>query len=206
MKALHRKDLFGWSSFDLSRNLDFNALLWVRGEGNANVAIDPLPLTAHDEAHLRSLGGVGWVLVSNADHTRAATSFARDFGAKIVGPAGDKEFKEFEGMDVMQWAEAGEELGCGIRCVAMRGSKTPGELAFVLPPGDSVWVGDLVRCHRAGWLQLLPDAKLKDKEAALAAVRELAALPGLDAVLLGDGYSAFRDGVARLREIPGVGG
>ncbi|MGA9520484.1 MAG: hypothetical protein WBV82_03415 [Myxococcaceae bacterium] len=55
MKALHRADLFGWSRFDASRNLDFNSTLWVRPSGN--VLIDPLELSDHEMAHLRELGG-----------------------------------------------------------------------------------------------------------------------------------------------------
>jgi len=34
MKALHRDDLYGWSTFDTARNLDFHGTLWVRPEGN----------------------------------------------------------------------------------------------------------------------------------------------------------------------------
>ena len=34
MKRLHRPDLYGWSVFDESRNIDFHGLLWARADGN----------------------------------------------------------------------------------------------------------------------------------------------------------------------------
>ena len=70
MKLLHRADLFGWSRFDETRNIDFHSVAWVRPQGN--VVVDPLPMTAHDMAHLRSLGGAALVIVTNSDHTRDA--------------------------------------------------------------------------------------------------------------------------------------
>ena len=70
MKKLHRSDLFGWSSFDEDRNLDFHSVLWVRDGGN--VAIDPLPLSDHDREHLEQLGSVTTIVVTNSDHLRDA--------------------------------------------------------------------------------------------------------------------------------------
>ena len=58
-----------------------------------------------------------------------------------------------------------------------------------------------MRGQRAGSLNLLPDPKLSDKAAAIDTVRGFAALPGLEAVLVGDGQSVFRDGAARLRDL-----
>ena len=75
MKRLHRTDLYGWSAFDETRNLDFHSVLWVRPGGN--VAIDPLPLSPHDRKHLDALGGVAFVVVTNADHVRNAEWLAR---------------------------------------------------------------------------------------------------------------------------------
>ena len=72
MKRLHRDDLFGWSVFDESRNIDFHGLAWVRGDGN--VIVDPVPMSAHDEAHLGELGGAATIVVTNSDHTRDAVA------------------------------------------------------------------------------------------------------------------------------------
>ncbi|MFT5686005.1 MAG: hypothetical protein ACI8RZ_006960, partial [Myxococcota bacterium] len=88
----------------------------------------------------------------------------------------------------------------GLTAVALSGSKTPGELAFVLD-GATLITGDLVRAHRAGSLMILPDAKLTDRAAAVASVKRLAALPGIEAVLVGDGWPIFRGGGEALTEL-----
>ena len=80
------------------------------------------------------------------------------------------------------------------------GSKTPGELALVLE-GTTLITGDLVRAHEGGRLCLLPDAKLGDGAAARASARRLAALPGIEAVIVGDGWPVFRHGAEALREL-----
>ena len=80
------------------------------------------------------------------------------------------------------------------------GSKTLGELALVLE-GTTLVTGDLIRAHEGGRLCLLPDAKLTDSDAARSSVRRLAALPGIEAVLVGDGWPVFRHGAETLREL-----
>ena len=89
MKRLHRDDLFGWSVFDESRNIDFHGLAWIRDGGN--VLVDPVPMSAHDEAHLRELGGAATIVITNSDHTRDAAALAEKFGAKILGPRGERD-------------------------------------------------------------------------------------------------------------------
>jgi len=70
MKSLHRPDLFAWSRFDESRNVDFLSVTWVRPAGN--LLIDPLSMSEHDRAHLQALGGAAWIIVTNSDHIRDA--------------------------------------------------------------------------------------------------------------------------------------
>ncbi|MEQ1567739.1 MAG: MBL fold metallo-hydrolase, partial [Myxococcota bacterium] len=177
MKALHRPGLFCWSSFDEARNVDFHGYAAVRPEGT--LVIDPLPLSDHDRAHLLSLGAVRWVVVTNSDHTRAAAALAADTGAELCGPAAERDGFP---LPCTRWLADGDTLGEGVSVLALDGSKTPGELAVVLD-GSVLVTGDLVRAHRAGALMLLPDAKLRDREAAVRSVRRLAALD-VDAVLV----------------------
>ena len=199
MKSLHRSDLFSWSVFDEARNVDFSGHLWTRPEGN--VLFDPMPMSAHDRAHLEALGGAAWILISNADHVRDAGRLAAELGARIGAPSAERDCAELQALSDVQWIDADSVHATGVRCIPMRGSKTPGELAFLLPGGDVLLTGDLVRGQRAGSLNLLPEPKLKDKAAAVASVAGLAALPNVTAVLVGDGQSVFRDGRARLVEL-----
>jgi hypothetical protein len=84
--------------------------------------------------------------------------------------------------------------------IELYGSKTPGELALLLEETTLI-TGDLVRAHRAGSLMILPEAKLQDRSAAVASVQRLAHLNTVEAILVGDGWSLFRDGHAQLQEL-----
>ncbi|HZI08152.1 MAG TPA: MBL fold metallo-hydrolase [Archangium sp.] len=196
MKALHRKELYGWSVFNEARNLDFHSVLWVRPEGN--VVIDPLPLSTHDAAHLRALGGVAWVVVTNSEHVRATRELVSTFGAKVAGPRAEADTFPLE---CDRWLATGESLVPGLEALELHGSKTTGELALLLEDTTLV-TGDLIRGHVGGRLNLLPDAKLKDSTRARASVRELVERwPRIDAVLVGDGWPVFRGGHEALEEL-----
>lgn len=195
MKSLHRPDLYTWSSFDTDRNVDFNSVAWIRSEGN--ILIDPLPLSNHDRDRLNSLGGAAWIVITNSDHIRATKDIAQLTGAKIAAPIAEKETFP---ITVERWLSDGEELVPGLKVIELHGSKTPGELALILEETTLI-TGDLVRAHRAGSLMILPDAKLKNRAEAVASLHRLASLDSIETVLVGDGWSVFRDGTQHLKEL-----
>ena len=195
MKQLHRKDLFGWSEFNQERNIDFHSVLWVRESGN--ILIDPLPLSAHDLSHLQALGGASLIVISNSDHCRDAENIAEQTGAKIVGPAGEKD--NFP-IHCERWISDNEEIVPGLIAYQLEGSKTAGELAFLLD-NNTLITGDLIRCHIAGELCLLPDAKLTNQDLALKSVIRLANLSKIDTVLTGDGWPIFNHGSTALNRL-----
>ncbi len=195
MKCLHRPDIFGWSEFNEDRNIDFHSMVWVRAEGN--VVIDPLALSDHDEAHLRELGGVAWIVVTNSDHVRDSSKLAERTGAQLVGPS--QEADNFP-LGCVRWLTDGDEVVPGLTALELEGSKTPGELALLLE-STTLITGDLIRAHKGGALCLLPDGKLSDRRKAIASVRRLALLPELDALLPGDGWPVFRDAKFLLQEL-----
>jgi hypothetical protein len=193
MKRLHRPDLYAWSCFDESRNVDFNSVAWVRPSGN--VLIDPMPMSAHDLAHLQKLGGAALIVLTNSDHTRGAQALAPQLGATLYGPRAEKETFPLR---CEQWLGDGDEPVPGLRVVELQGSKTPGELALVLEQTTLI-TGDLVRAHAGGSLNLLPDAKLTDRAQAVASVRRLVTeYPRIETVLVGDGWPMFRGGASAL--------
>lgn len=194
MKSLHRQNLYGWSQFDAPRNMDFNTTLWVRPEGN--VVFDPVPISEHDAEHLAELGGVAWILLTTSDHVRATRELAQRFGANVAGPAAERETFP---MTCDAWVGDGDAPVRGAQAVALAGSKTPGELTFVLEDHTLV-TGDLIRAPRGGQLALLPEAKLQDASAARASVRRLLDRAAFDAVLVGDGWHAFRDARGLLED------
>ncbi|MCY7366949.1 MAG: MBL fold metallo-hydrolase [Chamaesiphon sp.] len=195
MKSLHRPDLFCWSEFNPERNVDFHSIAWIRPDGN--VLVDPLPLSEHDWAHLHSLGGAKWIVITNSDHIRASQEIAEKTGAQIAAPGGEQATFP---ISVQRWLGDGDLVVPGLNALELHGSKTPGELAYLLEQTTLI-TGDLVRAHQAGSLMLLPDAKLLDRSQAIASVRRLAQLNQVEAVLVGDGWQIFHDGHTYLQEL-----
>ncbi|NOT11324.1 MAG: MBL fold metallo-hydrolase [Methylococcaceae bacterium] len=195
MKQLHRRDLFGWSKFDEARNLDFHSVLWLRDGGN--VLIDPLPLSDHDHSHLQRLGGVHFIVITNSDHCRDAEHISNVTGALIYGPAAEEDCFP---ITCKYWLEDNEEIVPGLVAYQLNGSKTPGELALLLDHNTLI-TGDLIRCHVAGELCLLPDVKLTDRNEAIQSVKRIANLPGIKAVLPGDGWPLFTHGGEALHRL-----
>ncbi len=195
MKRLHRRDLFCWSTFVERLDIDFNSFAWIREGGN--VLVDPLPLSEHDRKHLRELGGVAWIVLTNSSHVRGAKEIAAEFGARIAGPAAERE--EFP-IPCDRWLKEGDEFLPGLRIHELDGSKTPGELALVLEDTTLI-AGDLLRSHRAGELMLLkPEQGMRAPDRAAASLRRLLSHERLQALLLGDGWCVFRDGRKMLEE------
>jgi glyoxylase-like metal-dependent hydrolase (beta-lactamase superfamily II) len=196
MKALHRPDLFCWSRFDESRDVDFHSTVLVRPQGT--IVVDPLPVSEHDLAHLRKLGPVRQIVITNSDHVRASEELALQTGASLCAPAAEREI--LEKLPVQRWLREGDLVADGVVALALEGSKTPGELALWVD-GRVLVTGDLVRAHRAGSLMLLPDAKLTDKAAAVRSLQRLVELRQVEAVLVGDGWQVFSQGQALLEEL-----
>lgn len=195
MKLLHKNNLFCWSQFDNERNIDFHSYLWIRSEGN--VVFDPLPLTVHDESHLNSLGKVSHIIISNSDHIRDAEKLAELTGAKICGPAGERNCFPIH---CSKWLEETKGYIDGLDVYCLTGSKTKGELAFVIED-ETLITGDLIRAHCGGKLCILPDVKLQDVDKAKESVRRIATIPGIKAVLPGDGWPVFINGGIALSEL-----
>lgn len=197
MKRLHRSDLFAWSVFDESRNVDFNGTCWVRPSGG-NVLIDPMPMSMHDRQHLSQLGGCATIVVTNSDHTREAAKLAEAFGATLIGPAAERDSFPIE---CDEWVDDGDEVVEGLMAYALEGSKTPGELALVLERTTLI-TGDLIRAHVAGELMILPSDKLTDRDKAIASIHRLVERnPALSHVVVGDGWAVVRNGGEALEEL-----
>jgi hypothetical protein len=200
MKRLHRPDLFTWSVYDEGQQVDFNGFLWKRDGGN--VVIDPVPLAAPDWKHLDELGGAAWILLTNSSHVRAAPEVAVRTGARLLGPAGEREGFP---LACERWVADGDEPVAGLVVRELHGSKTEGELGLAIEETTAVF-GDLVRAHRAGALMLLRREKLRDPARAVESVRRFRGLhPRVEHVLVGDGWCAFRNGGVLLDELLGGG-
>ena len=195
MKTLHKSNLYCWSQFDEDRNIDFHSYLWVRDNGN--IVFDPLPLTDHDKKHLSHLGVLSIIIISNSDHIRNAEKLADETGAQIWAPEAERE--DFP-IQCSKWLGESKGLVDGLDVYCLSGSKTDGELAFVIE-NETLITGDLIRAHSGGKLCMLPEGKLKDVDKAIDSIKRLATIEGIKAILPGDGWPVFRYGEKVLSEL-----
>ena len=195
MKQMHRPDLFCWSQFNEDRNIDFHSFVWVREGGN--IVIDPLPLSKHDLEHLKSLGNIARIVISNSSHVRATAELLKSISANVAGPIAEKE-----GFPIScdHFLSDNEELVPGFKILELQGSKTPGELAFLIEDSTLI-TGDLIRSHKGNKLHLLPADKLVDASAVIESVKRLQSIETITSVLPGDGFHFFENGLAHLKNI-----
>jgi uncharacterized cupin superfamily protein/glyoxylase-like metal-dependent hydrolase (beta-lactamase superfamily II) len=185
MQALSVPGLHAWSRWQADRDMVFASHLLVNESGN--VAFDPLPTGADEEARIEGLGGVSVILLTNRDHERAAVAMRERFGARILASRSEAGLFELRVDGVF---DGNAEAAPGVTALALKGAKTPGEVAFHLPEHDTAIVGDALIGQPAGALAFLPDAKLADPAALALSLRRLWALEP-KALLLGDGASLF---------------
>ena len=202
LPALHT-----WNRFQPDRGIDFNGFLWAREAGG--VLIDPMELDADGVAAVRELGGAAWILVTNADHLRAAPTQKGLFGAKVLAPEAERATIGAAAGVVDHWFEPGGPgtpgenglpggLDQEIDVHLLAGGKSPGEVALYLHGPEALLFGDAVRSHVSGALRLLPDPKITDRAALVESLRPLAEHPARG-ILLGDGDSFFQHGAATYR-------
>ena len=192
MKSLHLPNLFTWSEFNRERNIDFNSVLICQEKGN--VVIAPLPLPEHDQEHLKSLGGIDWIVLTNSDHIRDAMKLRQHFNARVAGPVGEKD--NF-GCDCDRWLKHGDYVNEKLQVLEMDGSKTPGELCL-LYDHTTLITGDLIRAHAPHTLMTLPDSKLRAPRVAMESIRQLREYTQIETILVGDGWHLFAKGHQEL--------
>ena len=197
MKSLHLTNLFSWSEFNEERNIDFNSVLICLDQGN--IVVDPLPLSEHDLNHLKELGGIGWIVLTNSDHIRDAAKLQQHFNARVAGPAGERGSFGFA---CDRWLEHGDDLEDVLKVIQMDGSKTPGELCLLYEDRTLI-TGDLIRAHKPHALMTLPDLKIKAPRIALESIRRLTEYTEIETVLVGDGWHLFTNGHQELCALVG---
>lgn len=194
MKSTILENLYFWSAFQQDRAIDFNGFFWVRKDGN--VLLDPIDIDDAGRAFIRGKGGARWILLTNADHWRAADAAREAFRAEVYAPAPERDRLARDGRRADGWYGGPVGLPRDLReevdVLPVRGGKTPGEMILHLKPLRALLFGDIVRSHASGRLTLLPDEKLADRGAVLDSLRRVIPLP-FEAILVGDGDPVFHD-------------
>lgn len=188
-------DILTWPWFSERHGYNFNGHLIRHADGN--VCIDPVPAGASDMQTLARIG-VGHILVTNRNHSRAANAVREQTGAATAIHADDAEHARREGMHVDTTLRPGERIG-PLTVIAAPG-KSPGEVAFYWPDRRVLVIGDAVIGNPPGRVALLPERVVDDPERLRRSVRALLELD-FDVLLLGDGVSILEDAKRPLQEL-----
>lgn len=192
MQKTSLSDIWTWKRWQPDRSMDFNSW-FVKGD-EVNIVVDPLEPDADDLKQIEEMGGVTWVVITNRDHERATKTFVERFEAKVAASGLDADEL---GVGVTQRLGADEAFH-GWRVIELEGYKTAGEIALFSHTRRTVILGDALWGDPAGSLRFMPDAKLRDPQAAVLSMRTVRAL-WPENVLVGDGVSIYGSG----REILG---
>ncbi|MGC4099325.1 MAG: hypothetical protein QM706_19650 [Nitrospira sp.] len=189
-------DIWQWSWFSDEKQLDFNGLFLVIGEHK--ILVDPPPMTAEARAVVRRYEPIDYIILTNRDHLREATTYQEEFRCQLRVPEADaaqmtvrptKTYKD------------GELLPGGIWAIHLTDQKSPGESALFIERGQGVLiVGDALIGKPPGSVRLLPAEKYADIQKAKAALSRLLKY-NFESLLVGDGASILIGGKQQVEQL-----
>ena len=188
-------DIFTWSWFSEPHGYDFNGHFIRHSEGN--LCIDPVNPSEEDLEAIVGIG-VGRILLTNRNHSRAANLVRLRTGAKTAIHPDDAHHARSQGAEIDEVLRVGEQIG-PLEVIAVPG-KSPGEVAFYWRARRVLIVGDAVIGNPAGRCGLLREQVMDDPVGLRQSVRKLLDLD-FDTLLVGDGVSILKGAKDRLREL-----
>jgi len=176
-----------WSWFSEEKGIYFNGHRVI--QGNAQVLIDPPPLSDEDQETLLDRG-ISDIILTNRDHIREAKAYKNLFGAAIWAPKVDAP--AMTAIPIDHTYQDGDILPADIRIVSILHSKSFGESALYLNEACGIFIlGDALIGKPDGALTLLPSDKIPNMAKAKEGLRRLLNF-SFDAVLVGDGTSILQ--------------
>ena len=176
--------IWQWSWSSDEKQLDFNGLFLTVGEHR--ILVDPPPMKPEDVLQIRKGGRVDYILLTNRDHLREATTYKAEFACQLWLPETDAPQ-----MDVKpdKTYKDGELLSGGIWAVHLQNQKSPGECALFIQQGKGIMtVGDALIGKPPGSVSMLSPEKYTDPVKARDGLRRLLKY-NFDTLLVGDGAS-----------------
>ena len=184
-------DVYTWSVYSQEKGYNFNG--WFILKQNplfGNVVIDPPQPSDEDLAQMRSMGGVGQIIITNKDHVRWSKELKKEFNPLTMMPSPDAGSVEIE---VDSTFDDGDALAGFLKAVHVPDNKSPGETALFWQQRKILIIGDALIGKPPGDVSLLPQEKYADITLAREGIGVLAGLD-FDALLLGDGEPIPREG------------
>jgi Metallo-beta-lactamase superfamily len=160
--------LWVWRVYDPAVRSDLSSTA-VKTDGHLFL-IDPIPLAASCLEEMAVPRGAASVLVTNLNHQRAATIFARQFGVSIL--AAGPVVAELSTTSATAIAD-GERIGSRVLAIAIEGAAT-GETAFhCIDDGGTMVIGDALINFEPYGFTLLPAKYCSDQKAMRRSLRRL---------------------------------
>lgn len=158
--------LFLWRAYDRSVKSDLFATAAETAAGL--FLVDPIPLAPSPLKELTRSSQVAGVLVTNANHLRAAPTYASQFKTPIFAAPG--AVGEFESVRAIS---DGEEISPGVSAITLAGA-APGEVAFhFAEDGGTLVVGDSLINFEPYGFTLLPAKYCSDQKELRRSLRRL---------------------------------
>ncbi len=188
--------IWQWSWFSDEKQLDFNGLLLTVGEHT--VLIDPPPMSGEARGTVRRHAPIDYILITNRDHLREASTYQREFGCHLYLPEADAALMETKATKTYK---DGELLPGGIWAVHLKDQKSPGESAFFIERGRGILiVGDALIGKPSGAVRLLSSDKYADVDNAKEGLRRLLKY-NFDSLLVGDGVSILTGAKSQVAQL-----
>lgn len=162
-----RDGLFFWQGYDSSVKTNLGCCAVALEPGL--IFVDPLPLAESALEELTSQSKPASILLTNANHERAAADFARRFSMPV--------FAHQEARDEVQadhWLADGETVFENARVIHLPGF-AKGEIA--LHRGDCLFLGDALINAESHGFSMLPDKYCSNPKLARKSLEKLLPLP-----------------------------
>ena len=152
--------LFCWQAYDPASKVDLHASAVATGDGRL-FFVDPIPLADDALAGLTADATPAGIILTNANHARAAESFRRRFGLSVcIHPEAAAEIGLAS--DAMLDAGGGPAFGGAFEAVPLPGA-APGEIALYRPDDGGLAIfGDAVINLPSPGFGVLPDKYCAD--------------------------------------------
>ena len=187
-------DIYTWSWFSQPHGYDFNGYLIRHDDGN--LCIDPV--TPQDDIDGIARIGVGTILLTNRNHSRASNAIRERTDAPIFIHPDDAAHAVAQGTAIDGELLIGEKIGPLV--IEPAPGKSAGEVVLHWPERRLLFVGDAVIGNPPGACGLLREQVIDDLPRLERSLRNLLELD-FDALLFGDGTPILHDAKARLAEL-----